>query len=77
MDSQRLAELARVRQLCTSGSARVRREAARLSLAEVATPVEVTPTTVWRWERGQRKPRGDAALRYLAVLDSLTPTKEA
>lgn len=66
-----LAALARVRGLCSSGAARSIRLAAKISLGEVARSVGVTPATVLKWERGQRSPRPEAAMRYLAVLQEL------
>ncbi|MGH2681020.1 MAG: helix-turn-helix domain-containing protein [Actinomycetota bacterium] len=47
------------------------REAAHLHLAEVAREVRVWPSTISRWERGHRVPRGEAALRWAAVLRRL------
>lgn len=69
--SDRLVALARVRDLVTSGAARSVRVAAGLSTREVADAIGVTTVTVWRWEAGQRVPRGDAALAYLDLLDRL------
>jgi DNA-binding transcriptional regulator YiaG len=63
--------LAEVRLWAESGIARQIRERARLSEAEVAAPIGVTVPTVSRWERGLRIPRGQAALRYHALLKSL------
>lgn len=66
-------DLARVRRLVRSGAARAIRASAGVSLAELAGAVgpSVQPTTVWRWERGERMPRGELAVAYLAVLDRL------
>jgi DNA-binding transcriptional regulator YiaG len=63
-----LAALARVRALAESGAARAFREAAGLSLGEVAGPVGTDKGTLSRWERGQQRPCGAAALRWLEVL---------
>jgi DNA-binding transcriptional regulator YiaG len=76
MDTNETAALVRVRDLAQRGQARRIRLRAGLSLAEVADPVGVTPAAVYRWEVGDRRPRGEAALRYLALLDELTGTKE-
>lgn len=67
-DPQRLAE---VRRLCRTGLAKHLRLVNELSLAEVAAPIGVSPSSVWRWERGERTPRGEDAVRYLDVLESL------
>lgn len=67
-DTIRLAE---VRDLARSGRAREIREHAGLSISEVARTVLVSVPTVSRWEKGQRAPRGDAAIRYARLLDAL------
>jgi DNA-binding transcriptional regulator YiaG len=66
-----LVELARVRALCASGAVRSIRVAARMSLGEVGRSLGVSPSTVLRWELGDRQPRGDAGVRYGALLDRL------
>lgn len=43
------------------------------SQAEIASAAQVAQSTVALWETGQRVPRGDAALRYADVLESLGP----
>jgi DNA-binding transcriptional regulator YiaG len=63
--------LVRVRKLAASGAARAIRQAAGLSLAELARAAEVDKSTVWRWEMRRRRPRGAAAERYLRVLEDL------
>lgn len=64
-------KLARVRRLTDNGAARSIRQAARLSLPEMAAEIGVGVSTLWRWEAGQRQPRGEAALRYADLLDRL------
>lgn len=64
--------LIRVRRLAATGAARIIRQEAGLSLTELAAAADVHRTTIFRWEHGQRRPRGPAALRYLAVLDELS-----
>jgi DNA-binding transcriptional regulator YiaG len=63
--------LADVRSALTSGEAERLRVAAQLSIGEVARACGVDQSTVWRWERGVRKPRGDAALAYGELIESL------
>jgi len=63
--------LARVRQLTATGEARRLRLRARLSLGDIARSIGVERTTVLRWERGERQPRGSAALEYGDLLDRL------
>lgn len=66
-----LVELARVRALAKSGEARRLRLEAALSLGEIASAVGVSTSTVYRWEAGERQPRGDGAVRYLEALEAL------
>jgi DNA-binding transcriptional regulator YiaG len=65
------AKLSRARRLASNGAARSLRQAARISLPEIATEVGVAVSTIWRWENGQRQPRGEAAERYSDILDRL------
>ncbi len=47
------------------------RERARLSRAEVADAVGVTPETIWRWERGLRNPTGGKGRTYCRLVHAL------
>jgi len=71
--TETLRALTRVRGLAKSGEARRIREASSLSLSEVAAAVGVGVSTLARWELGDRRPQGEAALRYLGILDELAP----
>ena len=55
----------------TSGEAKSIRLTAQLSLAETASEIPVSKSTLFRWEAGQRSPRGDKALGYGALLQRL------
>jgi transcriptional regulator with XRE-family HTH domain len=66
-----LRRLTRVRSFTESGAARSIRIAAGLSLREVASASGVSVSTLWRWENQERRPRGDAAVRYGEVLEVL------
>lgn len=66
-----IVELARAKALVRSGAGRTVRQAAGLSLAEVGTALGVDPSTVYRWETGERHPRGERALAYADVLRRL------
>jgi len=68
MDTNEVLELAAVRALARTGTARQIRQAAGLSLAEVASSLGVSSAAVCRWEHGQRIPRGERAQRYGALL---------
>lgn len=63
--------LARVRDAVSSGEAMRLRVEAALSISEVARSCGVDQSTVWRWERGARSPRGDKALKYGELIESL------
>lgn len=67
------ATLQRVRRLAKSGTARMIRLDAGLSLAEFGASMTppVPPSTVHRWENGDRAPHGDLAVGYLRLLDEL------
>jgi DNA-binding transcriptional regulator YiaG len=71
VEVQDLTRLARVRDLTRNGVARSIRLSRRLSLQEVADHVGVSISTVCRWELGDRRPRGEKALAYGALLDEL------
>jgi len=71
MDSEQTLRLAEIRRLAASGEAKAIRERADLSLREVAGAVGVSPSGLFRWENGERTPRGDAAVRYAKFLRQL------
>jgi DNA-binding transcriptional regulator YiaG len=64
-------DLIRIRAIAASGLARKLREHARLSRAEVADAAGVHRNSILRWESGARCPRGDAAIRWLRILEDL------
>jgi len=68
LESIRLAEL---RSLCSSGRARAIRHDADLLLRDVAKDCGVNKSTIARWESGEARPTGSAALTYLEVLHRL------
>lgn len=74
MNQAPILRLAGVRAAASSGEARRLREIAQLSIGEVAKACGVDQSTVWRWERGTRKPRGEAALAYGELIESLRKT---
>lgn len=63
--------LVQLRAAISRGETRQLREAARLSISEMAAACGVDQSTLWRWEMGKRLPRGEHAIRYADVLDSL------
>jgi transcriptional regulator with XRE-family HTH domain len=67
-----IEQVAWVRRLAKNGGARAIREAAGISVAELARSIDVSPAAVSLWERGARVPREDLALRYAAALELLS-----
>jgi transcriptional regulator with XRE-family HTH domain len=63
-----LAAIITVRLWCQSGRAREIREASGLTLAEIGALAGASPQAVYRWEMGQRTPRGGNAAQYYKVL---------
>jgi transcriptional regulator with XRE-family HTH domain len=47
------------------------RETANVSRSEVAEEVGADPASIWRWETGERLPRGENARRYAELLRRL------
>jgi len=55
---------------------RALRRNAGLALVDVAVALGVAPSTICRWERGERVPRGDLGLKYLALLQQVNGSGE-
>jgi DNA-binding transcriptional regulator YiaG len=70
-DATDLTAVSKARSLASTGAARSIRLAAGLSLREIAADLGVSPSTVLRWERGERRPRTQAAARYGHRLEEL------
>ena len=68
MTIEQLTALMDIREMAKSGRAREIRRAAGLSVHELGAAVGVAGATVARWEVGDRRPHGDAALRYASVI---------
>lgn len=71
MEIEQLSQVAHARALARSGAARTIREAAGVSLGELAGALGIAKSTLWRWEAGARSPRGDLAIDYAAALGRL------
>jgi DNA-binding transcriptional regulator YiaG len=67
----RLEGMLTIRRLQDTGQARRIREQAGVSVALLARALGVQEATVWRWETGRSRPREDAALRWLAALETM------
>ncbi|MFK4797825.1 helix-turn-helix domain-containing protein [Streptomyces sp. MPA0124] len=63
--------LVQLRAAISTGETRQLRVAARLSISEMAAACGVDQSTLWRWEQGKRLPRGEHAIAYADVLDTL------
>jgi DNA-binding transcriptional regulator YiaG len=63
--------VAKARRLAATGAGARAREAAGLSLSEVAAAVGVSVSALWRWEHGQRAPRGPQAAAWARLMDDL------
>jgi DNA-binding XRE family transcriptional regulator len=63
--------VARGRQLAASGTARMIRESAGLSLADVAAAIGVSRQSVWAWEHGAKRPGPAAAIAYADLMQRL------
>ncbi len=66
-----VAEIVWVREAGRNGLARDLRLRAAVTCDELAVPIGVDGSTVWRWETGARSPRGINAERYAAELRRL------
>ena len=73
MDFEEIMLLAQARKRVRDGtSARDIRRAAGVTLADMAKALGVDESAVSRWENGNRKPRGDVAIRWAELLAELT-----
>ena len=59
-----------------SGKALALRTEARLTRAGVARDLAVAESALWRWEHGQRIPRGAYAVRYYRLLAKLAQSQQ-
>lgn len=63
--------LARARTLARTGEGARIRALAALSVQEIADSAGCAPSTLWRWERGERAPHGGAAVAWARLLVEL------
>jgi DNA-binding transcriptional regulator YiaG len=64
-------KLARARELAATGEGQRIRDKSRLSRAHIGAVIGVSDVCVLRWERGDRRPSGRAAVKYADLLDKL------
>jgi transcriptional regulator with XRE-family HTH domain len=77
--TKRVVEVARLYRLQRSGQAKRIREQAGITGVEMAKALGIRETTYWRWEGisgHQSRPRPEAALRWLALLDQLAAEQD-
>lgn len=77
MDVQEILRIAAARRHGTTGTGRVIREHARLTLREVADAIGIDQPMLSRWETGKRRPCGPAAMRWLELLEQLDDLAKA
>ena len=65
---QRLAAVAAIRRDASSGGMRLRRMAAKVTVAELAGTLGTSAPALSQWERGTLVPRADHALDWEAAL---------
>jgi transcriptional regulator with XRE-family HTH domain len=63
--------LSKARHFAASGEGAHIRERAGLHQTDVARTAQVRPSTISRWESGQRKPHGKGAIRWARLLETL------
>lgn len=68
--SGELLDTVRARTFITSAGAAIRRSA-KLSYADIAKTLDVAPSTVFRWEHGERTPGAAHARTYAELLQKI------
>lgn len=71
MTTDHLLLIAAAHRYASDGTGRAIRQAAGLSLAEVGDAIGVDASTVWRWEDGRTRPRGERGARWAVLLNKL------
>lgn len=71
-----LVKIANARDHAASGAGRLIRLSAGISLREMARTIGVDASTLLRWERGERRPTGAAAGRWVDELTQLAERKQ-
>ena len=67
--------LVEARRLAASGEGKSIREAAGLSIHETADVLGLSVSALFRWENGERVPRGDRAVAWADFLEQLGATR--
>jgi transcriptional regulator with XRE-family HTH domain len=69
--------LVQARCLAASGEGKAIREAVGLSLREEADAIGLSVSALFRWENGERTPRGEPAVAWAKFLDQLAAARRA
>ena len=77
MNAKQALKLVEARRLAASGDGKTVREAAGLSLHEVAAVIGLSVSGLFRWENGERVPRGERAVAWAELLGQLADTRRA
>jgi transcriptional regulator with XRE-family HTH domain len=77
MNAKQLLRLTEARRLAASGDGKAIREASGLSLHEVAAAIPLSVSGLFRWENGERVPRGERAVAWAELLEQLAATRRA
>jgi len=72
MDQSETLILVKARKYALDGTGARVRKAANLSQYEVAKVIGRSNVCVHRWEKGEHQPHGEAALRWVALIDALS-----
>ena len=71
MTAEELVLLGIARRRAADGTGRRIRTTAQLSMRLIADAIQVSEGTICRWEKGERRPSGDAAVRWARLLHEL------
>lgn len=71
LTTEELLLLSEARQLAVSGRGRQIRETAGVSQSELSAAISTTVAGISKWESGQRRPTGAAAIRYARLMREL------
>jgi transcriptional regulator with XRE-family HTH domain len=71
-----LVKIAKARDHAVSGAGRLIRLSAGISLREMARSIGVDASTLFRWERSERRPTGAAAGRWVDELTHLAERQQ-
>jgi DNA-binding transcriptional regulator YiaG len=77
VNAKQTLKLVQARHLAASGDGKAIREGAGLSLREVAGAISLSAAALFRWENGERIPRGERAVAWVEFLEQLAATRRA